>query len=105
MTPGRVLLVRRTDDGYWELPGGRIEVGESASAAAVREDAEQTGVTITLTGLAGVYSDPTHVVAYPRRKGTYQQVAVWFHAVSHAHQALWVPNWSSTALTCGVAER
>ena len=26
---GQVLLVCRTDDGYWELPGGRVEVGES----------------------------------------------------------------------------
>ncbi|MBV8993953.1 MAG: NUDIX domain-containing protein [Pseudonocardiales bacterium] len=81
----RVLLVRRADDGYWELPGGRIEVGESASAAAVREVAEQTSVPITITGLAGVYSDPSHVVAYPCGKGIYQQVAVCFHAVSHAY--------------------
>src|SRR5207248_11651538 len=69
---GRVLLVRRADDGYWELPGGRVEVGESASAAVVREVAEETGVAIPVTGLAGVYSDPGHVLAYPRGRGMYQ---------------------------------
>lgn len=74
------LLVRRADDGYWELPGGRIEVGESASAAAVREVAEETGITITVTGLAGVYSDPGHILVYPHGQGVYQQLAVCFHA-------------------------
>lgn len=77
---GRVLLVRRTDDGYWELPGGRIDIGESASTAARREVAEEAGVTIEVTGLAGVYSDPGHVLAYPRDGGVYQQLAVCFHA-------------------------
>lgn len=83
---GRVLLVRRADDGYWELPGGRIEVGETASAAVIREVAEQTGVPITVTGLAGVYSDPGHVLAYPHGE-VYQQVAVCFHAVSQVDEA------------------
>ncbi|MEU8625057.1 methyltransferase, FxLD system [Streptomyces sp. NPDC048669] len=41
---GRVLLGRSTK-GMWELPGGRIEKGESAQAAAVRELAEETGLT------------------------------------------------------------
>ncbi|MGW1107353.1 methyltransferase, FxLD system [Streptomyces sp. NPDC002540] len=41
---GRVLLGRSTQ-GMWELPGGRIETGESAPAAAVRELAEETGLT------------------------------------------------------------
>lgn len=82
---GRVLLVRRADDGYWELPGGRMEVGESASAAVVREVAEEAGVTINVTGLAGVYSDPGHVLAYPHRQGTYQQIAICFHAYSADH--------------------
>lgn len=50
---GRVLLVRRADDGYRELPEGRIEVGEPASAAAVREVAEETGVRSTSRGLPG----------------------------------------------------
>jgi ADP-ribose pyrophosphatase YjhB (NUDIX family) len=82
---GRVLLVRRADDGCWELPGGRVEVGESASAAVVREVAEEAGVTINVTGLAGVYSDPGHVLAYPHEQSTYQQIAICFHAFSADH--------------------
>jgi 8-oxo-dGTP pyrophosphatase MutT (NUDIX family) len=77
---GEVLLVRRIDDGYWELPGGRLEVGESAAQAVIREVAEESGVTIVLTGLSGVYSDPTHVLLDP--DGTvHQQLALCFHAV------------------------
>ncbi|MET9089289.1 bifunctional class I SAM-dependent methyltransferase/NUDIX hydrolase [Streptomyces sp. NPDC004237] len=41
---GRVLL-GRSSQGMWELPGGRVETGESAPAAAVRELAEETGLT------------------------------------------------------------
>ncbi len=84
---GRILLVRRADDGYWELPGGRVEVGESASAAVVREVAEEAGVTIQVTELAGVYSDPGHVLAYSHGEGIYQQLAVCFHAVTSAQEA------------------
>jgi ADP-ribose pyrophosphatase YjhB (NUDIX family) len=79
---GQVLLVRHADDGFWELPGGRVEVGESASAAVVREVAEEAGVAIKVTGLAGVYSDPGHVQAYPHGDGIYQRLAVCFHAVT-----------------------
>ena len=62
---GELLLVRRIDDGNWELPGGRIEVGESVSEAVVREVAEESGITIALIGFAGVYSDPSHVLVDP----------------------------------------
>jgi ADP-ribose pyrophosphatase YjhB (NUDIX family) len=77
---GELLLVRRIDDGNWELPGGRIEVGESASHAVVREVAEESGITIELIGLAGVYSDPTHVLVDPDAT-IHQQLALCFHAV------------------------
>ena len=43
-----VLLTRTTGVGVWELPGGAIELGEPAAAAAAREFAEETGVPVTV---------------------------------------------------------
>jgi NUDIX domain len=54
---GRLLLVRRCDTGDCELPGGHVDPGESASDAAVRETAEESGITMQVTGLAGIYTD------------------------------------------------
>jgi 8-oxo-dGTP pyrophosphatase MutT (NUDIX family) len=61
---GAVLLIRRTDNGNWALPGGAIEMRESVGEAAVRETCEETGVQCEITGLAGIYSDPGHVIHY-----------------------------------------
>jgi 8-oxo-dGTP diphosphatase len=80
---GRLLLVRRIDDGNWELPGGHIEVGESAVEALAREVAEESGITVEVTGIAGVYSDPTHVLEDPGGIA-HQQLAICFHAVPTA---------------------
>ncbi len=79
---GRLLLVRRCDSGNWELPGGRIDLGESAVTAAVRETAEEAGMDVVITGLAGVYSDPAYVVRYPTSGEVRQQMAVCFHATA-----------------------
>ncbi len=76
----------RADDGNWELPGGRIDVGESAPEAAVREVAEEAGVDIELTGLSGVYSDPTSLIV-DRDGGVRQQLALCFHAVPRGGRA------------------
>jgi ADP-ribose pyrophosphatase YjhB (NUDIX family) len=43
---GRVLLVRRSDSGNWELPGGRVELGETATTAVEREVVEESGIAI-----------------------------------------------------------
>lgn len=45
--------MRRTDSGDRELPGGRVSVGESLLAAAVRETVEESGLLVRVTGLVG----------------------------------------------------
>lgn len=59
---GRVLLVRRRDSGVWELPGGRVDIGESVQAAGVRETAEEAGLLVRITGLVGLYTRPGQIV-------------------------------------------
>ena len=61
---GRVLLIRRSDNRLWALPGGAQDLGESTAQAARREVEEETGLHVELTGVSGIYSDPGHVIAY-----------------------------------------
>ena len=53
---GRVLLVRREDDGLWCCPGGHVDPGETVIAAAGREALEEAGVEVEVGRLVGVYS-------------------------------------------------
>ena len=61
---GWILLIQRTDNGYWSIPGGGMEPGESLRQAVAREVREETGMECEVTGLVGIYSDPAHVAAY-----------------------------------------
>ncbi len=61
---GEVLLIERTDNGLWALPGGSQEIGETVTEAARREVREETGLDVEIIGLSGIYSDPAHVIAY-----------------------------------------
>ena len=60
----RLLVIRRTDNGLWSLPGGGMEPGETVSEAVIREVREETGYDVKPTRLVGVFSDPHHVVSY-----------------------------------------
>ncbi|HEX4196413.1 MAG TPA: NUDIX hydrolase [Caulobacteraceae bacterium] len=54
---GQVLLIRRGKaprKGEWSIPGGRMELGEGAAEAALRELKEETGVEAELLGLLDV---------------------------------------------------
>jgi ADP-ribose pyrophosphatase YjhB (NUDIX family) len=61
---GDLLMIERTDNGLWALPGGAQDIGESVIDAVRREVKEETGIDIEVTGLSGIYSDPRHVIAY-----------------------------------------
>ena len=53
---GKILLQKRADKGTWGLPGGAIELGESAVEALVREFYEETGITVKVHKLLNVYT-------------------------------------------------
>jgi ADP-ribose pyrophosphatase YjhB (NUDIX family) len=54
---GRVVLIKRADNGRWALPGGYAEVGLPPSVNALRELREETGFHADLERLVGVYDN------------------------------------------------
>lgn len=61
---GRVLLQRRTDNDLWALPGGTQDIGETLAQTVVREVLEETGITVEVLDIVGIYSNPNHVIEY-----------------------------------------
>ncbi|MBD2312158.1 NUDIX hydrolase [Desertifilum sp. FACHB-1129] len=56
---GRIVLVRRRDNGLWSIPGGLVDWGEDIPTAVRRELAEETGLELVkISRLVGVYSAP-----------------------------------------------
>jgi 8-oxo-dGTP pyrophosphatase MutT (NUDIX family) len=95
---GRVLMIRRTDNDLYAIPGGAQDLGETVVQAAVRETAEETGVDIEVTSLVGIYSDPRHVIAYDDGE-VRQEFSICFRArptggelrtSSESKEVLWV---------------
>ncbi|MFI6662711.1 NUDIX hydrolase [Streptomyces sp. NPDC050523] len=76
---GYVLMIRRSDNGRWALPGGGHEVGESISDTVVREVREETGIEVEVVGLSGLYTDPGHVMRYDDGE-VRQQFSICFRA-------------------------
>lgn len=57
-TAGDVLLIERSDNGYWALPAGAMELGESIAQCAIREVWEETGLTASAVTPIALYTGP-----------------------------------------------
>ncbi|WP_327162586.1 NUDIX hydrolase [Streptomyces zaomyceticus] len=56
---GRLLAIRRADNGTWELPGGVLELAEAPEEGVAREVWEETGIRVEVEELTGVYKNTT----------------------------------------------
>ena len=98
---GSILLIRRTDNGNWAVPGGAIDLGESVAQAAIRETLEESGIECEVTGIVGIYSDPKHVILYTSNGEVRQEFSIVLSAralrgqptpSSESSEVRWVPG-------------
>ncbi|WP_328894015.1 NUDIX domain-containing protein [Streptomyces sp. NBC_00236] len=76
---GRLLVIHKTDNNLWALPGGGHDIGERIADTAVREVDEETGIKVEVDGIVGLYTDPEHVLAYTDGE-VRQQFSICFRA-------------------------
>ncbi|AOS61153.1 NUDIX hydrolase [Actinoalloteichus hymeniacidonis] len=97
---GDLLMIRRSDNDRYAIPGGQHELGETLSQTVVREVDEETGIAVEPTGVIGLYSNPAHVIAYDDGE-VRQEFSICFRArptggrlrtSSESKEALWVPR-------------
>ncbi|MBC9822555.1 NUDIX hydrolase [Terrabacter sp. MAHUQ-38] len=76
---GRVLMIHKTDNDKWALPGGGHEPGESIANTVVREVKEETGYDVQVETITGTYTNPHHVMSYDDGE-VRQQFSIAFRA-------------------------
>ncbi|WP_406272488.1 NUDIX domain-containing protein [Nocardia sp. NBC_00881] len=76
---GRILMIHRTDNDLYSIPGGALEAGETITQALTREVKEETGIDVRVTDLIGIFSNPEHVIAYDDGE-VRQEFSICFHA-------------------------
>ena len=98
---GDILLIRRSDNQNWAVPGGAIALGESMVQAAVRETMEETVIDCEITGLVGIYTDPKHLILYTSNGEVRQEFSIVLTAratggaptrSSESSDVRWVPR-------------
>ena len=66
---GHVLLQKRTDIGWWGLPGGRLEIGENLTTCIVREVLEEANIIVRAKAFMKLYSDLAEYTAIEYSNG------------------------------------
>ena len=79
-TQQKMLFIRRADNDRWAIPGGYMEPGESLSEACKREVLEETGLSVEIQRLIGVYTSPNLRLEYPDGN-KWQLVAFYFEVI------------------------
>lgn len=74
----KILLIKRSDDGNWCIPGGVMDVGESIEETAKREVLEETNINIEEMKLLNVYSGGQQHHIYPNGDEVYFVNVVFF---------------------------
>lgn len=75
----RVLLIQRTDNGLWALPGGAQDFGEYIAETAVRETREESGIDVEVVDIVGIYTNPNHLIEFSDGE-VRQQFSICFRA-------------------------
>jgi 8-oxo-dGTP diphosphatase len=92
---GRWLFLKRINGGQWnpgrwDLPGGKVDLGERFEVALLREVQEETGLDIVITGLMGAVQDATEDfrIVHIIMKGTTRETEI---QISHEHEKyIWI---------------
>ncbi|WP_093576621.1 NUDIX hydrolase [Amycolatopsis rubida] len=94
---GQLLMIRRTDNDLYAIPGGGQEIGESIADTVIREVREETGIKVTVDEVIGIYTDPQHVIEFTDGE-VRQEFSICFRATpiggqlrtsSESKEALW----------------
>src|SRR4051794_19715152 len=111
---GEVLVIHRADNDNWAVPGGAMDLRESLPQCAAREAKEETGIDCEITGLVGIYTDPTHVALYTSNGEARQEFCVLVAArpiggtptpSEESREVLWVSREKLAELKMGPSMR
>jgi 8-oxo-dGTP pyrophosphatase MutT (NUDIX family) len=101
-----ILLIRRSDNGNYALPGGGMDLGESMTDTAIRECYEESGYRIEVVVFVGIFTNPGHVVEFTSNGEVRQEFAVVYHGrlagqarrsgSDEVTEIRWVPRHSAT---------
>ncbi|MBC7465066.1 MAG: NUDIX domain-containing protein [Bdellovibrio sp.] len=77
-----LLMIKRADNGFWALPGGCHDLGETPKMCAIRECKEEAGYDVEVTELLGVFSSNCYAyVNYPWKENQFCHILYRAHIV------------------------